>query len=307
MKDINEYEITRMESISYFYMSNCEAWHVFMQALPRPCMSIELVTELSNFCKMVKNYKETHDKGKFIVISSCVKDIFNLGGDIEYFKKLILKKDKDKLLEYGILCIDGLWQLIQLSKDLHSISIVSGTALGGGFELALACNYIIAENNVKVGFPEIKFNLFPGMGAYSFLARQVGSHLASKIILSGANYSAEEMHRLGIIDEIASPGEGFLAAAKYIQKENDKKNGVVHFQRAANYVNPITYEELLEIVKIWVEACLGLNEKDLRLIDLLVGKQYTKGTEQNLISPDTFIKKIYYKNGAADATGLTVG
>ncbi|MBW8310066.1 MAG: hypothetical protein K0M45_10625 [Candidatus Paracaedibacteraceae bacterium] len=114
------------------------------------------------------------------------------------------------------------------------------------------------------------------------------------------------MYRLGIVDKIASPGEGFLAAAKYIQKENDKKNGVTHFQRAANYVNPITYEELLEIVKIWVEACLGLNEKDLKLIDLLVGKQYTKGTEGNLISPDTFIKKIYYKSGDTDVPGLTI-
>ena len=306
MKDINEYELTTGKSISYFYMPDCEAWHVFMQALPRPCMSVQLITELSNFCAMVKSYKETKDEGKFIVISSCVKDVFNLGGDIEYFKKLILKKDKEKLLEYGVLCIDGLWQLIQLSKDLHSISIVSGTALGGGFELALACNYIIAENNVKLGFPEIKFNLFPGMGGYSFLARQVGSHLARKIILSGANYSAEEMYRLGIVDEIASPGEGFLAAVKYVQKEKDKKNGVTYFQRAANYVNPVTYEELLEIVKIWVDACLGLKEKDLRLIELLVGKQYIKGTEENLISPDTFIKKIYYKNGGMGATSLII-
>lgn len=297
--------VTKLNSISYFYVNHSEAWYVFMHELPRPCMSLELIKELSNFINIVADYKQKYNSGKFIVISSSITNVFNLGGDIEYFKKLILMKDKMGLLDYGLKCINGLWQFLELSKDIQSIAVVNGSALGGGFELALATNYIIAEENAKLGFPEIKFNLFPGMGAYSFLSRQVGAHLARKIILSGMSYSSEEMYKLGIVDEVAPTGEGLHTVSKYIQRELDKGNGMMSFRRATNYVNPVSYEELLEIVKIWAEACLGLNEKDLKLIDLLVSKQYTKFKHDNDINIESVISNVFQESNMRIGPGLS--
>ncbi len=62
-----------------------------------------------------------------------------------------------------------------------SIAMVEGSALGGGFEAALAHHFVLA-NNARMGFPEIAFNLFPGMGGYSLVARKAGMRLAEELI-----------------------------------------------------------------------------------------------------------------------------
>ena len=77
---------------------------------------------------------------------------------------------------------------------------MQGDALGGGFECALASDLIVAEERAQLGFPEILFNLFPGMGAYSLLSRRVGMKGAEKMILSARLYTAEELHELGVVD-----------------------------------------------------------------------------------------------------------
>ena len=58
--------------------------------------------------------------------------------------------------------------------DVTTVALLEGDALGGGFECALSCDVVIAEKHVKAGFPEVLFNMFPGMGGMSFLARRVG-------------------------------------------------------------------------------------------------------------------------------------
>ena len=72
--------------------------------------------------------------------------------------------------------------------------MVQGDSLAGGFENALANDVIIAEKRAKFGMTEKIFNLFPGMGAYSFLARRLGTSQAEKMIFGGQTYSAEELY-----------------------------------------------------------------------------------------------------------------
>jgi len=154
-----------------------------------------------------------------------------------------------------------------------TISLVQGDALGGGFEAALTSDIIIAERRSQMGFPEILFNLFPGMGAYSFLARKIGPIQAEKIILSGKLYSAEELYKIGLVDVLVEDGQGEDALYDYVSKQNRHSNGYTALQKAKQRFNPVTYEELIDITDIWVEAALKLSERDLRVMDRFVRSQ----------------------------------
>src|SRR5690606_14589060 len=103
------------------------------------------------------------------------------------------------LLRYATECVDSIHLLhTRLHPDAHTIGLVQGDALGGGFELALACQTIVAERGAQMGFPEVLFGLFPGMGAYSLLSRRVGPKRAEEMMLNGVMYSTEELHAMGI-------------------------------------------------------------------------------------------------------------
>ena len=102
--------------------------------------------------------------------------------------------------------IDYKWERI-LNIKIPVISGVEKYALGGGFELALASDIIIASENAKFGFPEVNLGLMPGLGGTQLLTRIVGSKKASELIMSGDFIDAREAFRLNIISKIVSSSD----------------------------------------------------------------------------------------------------
>jgi enoyl-CoA hydratase/carnithine racemase len=92
------------------------------------------------------------------------------------------------------------------------IAAVSGYALGGGCELALACDMVVASESAEFGQPEILLGIIPGGGGSQRLARVIGKQRAMELVLTGRRVGAEEAHRLGIVNRVAPTGE-WLAAA----------------------------------------------------------------------------------------------
>jgi DSF synthase len=150
---------------------------------------------------------------------------------------------------------------------------VQGDALGGGFEAALASDVIIAEESAQMGLPEILFNLFPGMGACSLLARRIGIRAAEELVLSGKIMTAAELHRLGIVDVVATDGQGETAVRNWIARNAKRRNGMQGVLRARHCIHPITREELEGIVELWVDAAMRLGERDLKMMSRLVRAQ----------------------------------
>lgn len=262
---------------THYDSKNKISW-CLMKATPRPCFSLELMDELQTYTSDIRSQLQTDsDAIDFLVLGSDVDGIFNLGGDLNLFMQLIEEKDAGGLLDYATRCIDMLCNnMNHLESDLTTISLVQGDALGGGFEGALASNVLIAERGSKMGLPEVLFNLFPGMGAYSLLSRKVGAGLAEKIIFSGKLYDAEELYEMGIVDVLAEKGEGELALYQYVKSANRAKNSFQAMRKVKDICNPITREELMDITKIWVDAALNLGKKDLRMMDCLVKRQNVK-------------------------------
>ena len=164
---------------------------------------------------------------EFSVIASRRPGVFNLGGDLMLFLNLIREQDREGLLNYAMYCVDGIFTRITgYDASIVTISLVQGDALGGGFEFALASDILVAESGSRMGLPEILFNMFPGMGAYSFLARRVGMRKAEEILMSGTIYSAEELEKIGVVDVLAPAGEGERVVRDLIRKKVD--NSMAH-------------------------------------------------------------------------------
>ncbi len=249
-----------------------------MKAAPRPCFTLQLLDEIGSYHKQVKaEMAIDQQKYDYLVVGSDVPGIFNLGGDLNLFRSLIKQKNRDILLSYALQCVDILYQnLLHFKLDVTTVSLIQGDALGGGLEAALSSNLIIAERGTKLGLPEVLFNLFPGMGAYTLISRRAGPSVAERMILSGKLYDAEELFELGIVDILAEKGEGELALYKYIKAVKRSPNTYKAMAQVKDLNNRVSYQELVDIANIWADAALELTEKDLRMMDRLVKRQNNK-------------------------------
>lgn len=269
---------------TYYDEHNGIAWG-YMHAEPRPCFSPLLLKELQSWNNhLIDQIDGLENPVNYQVCASSTPGIYNLGGDLSLFHKFIEQRDKDALARYAVTCIEPLYLFAtHLNRpNLKTISLVQGDALGGGFECALAANVLIAERGCKMGLPEILFNLFPGMGAMTFLGRRVGHQKAERIILSGKLYLAEELYEMGVVDVLAEPGEGEKAVYDFIRKDSKSRNGGLAVRAAREISQPISYDELLRITEIWVDAALRLEAKDLRMMERLISRQ--SGKSEGVVS-----------------------
>ena len=136
-----------------------------------------------------------------------------------------------------------------------------------------AFDVIIAEETARCGLPEILFNLFPGMGAYSFLARRVGPVLAEKIIFSGKIYSAHELQDMGIVDQVVKAGEGRNALYDYVSRNSRQFTARRALYKVRRRYSPVDYKEMTDIMSIWVDTALELDKSSLRKMDRLLRAQ----------------------------------
>src|SRR6266513_537108 len=87
------------------------------------------------------------------------------------------------------------------------IACINGFALGGGCELAMACTMRLASENAKLGQPEVKLGIIPGYGGTQRLPRLIGKGLAMQQLLTGDMITAQEAHRIGLVNEVTAPAE----------------------------------------------------------------------------------------------------
>ncbi|MGH8706340.1 MAG: crotonase/enoyl-CoA hydratase family protein [Burkholderiales bacterium] len=253
----------------------------YMKQRGNPCFNLGLLKDIRAFGgELTANsghveFEGAMHKVNYYVAGSRVPKVFNLGGDLALFLLLIRSRDRDALGHYAKLCIDNVHARVQnyFCPALTTISLVQGDALGGGFETALSSDVIIAEESAMMGLPEILFNLFPGMGAYSLLARRIGPRAAEELILSGKILQARRLHEMGIVDVLANDGQGEAVAQAWIAKNSRKRSGFQAVMRVRQQVFPVTREELDAVAETWVDCALRLEDRDLRMMGRVVQAQ----------------------------------
>ncbi|GAB1596042.1 crotonase/enoyl-CoA hydratase family protein [Lysobacter claricitrinus] len=242
----------------------------------RPCFRVELMHDMWSMLSEVSAspLPASSSPLRHVVLASDAPGAFNLGGDLALFASLIRAGDRDGLMRYATRCIDGVHLLHDgLGGDVRTIALVQGDALGGGMELALACQVIVAEEGAEMGLPEVLFGLFPGMGAYSFLSRRIAPHQAERLILEGRILPAEELHRMGIVDVLAPKGEGERVVRELVRQEQRAPHAHLALNRVRRAARSVSYDELLEITAIWVDAALQLDDRSLRTMERIVRAQ----------------------------------
>ncbi len=98
------------------------------------------------------------------------------------------------------------------------IACINGFALGGGCEIAMACTFRLASDNAKLGQPEVKLGIMPGYGGTQRLPRLVGKGVAMQILLAGEMITAQEAHRIGLVNEVTAAAELIPRAEAIAQK-----------------------------------------------------------------------------------------
>lgn len=276
-----------MRQIELEYDAELKALWTFMKPVGAPCFNPGMLNEIRTSDRLFEaNQGRVDIEGslqpvEFHVGASRTPGVFNYGGDLALFSHLIKNRDRAGLLHYAHLCIDTLHgRLTSFGSNAITISLIQGEALGGGFESALASHVLIAEEQARMGFPEILFNLFPGMGAYSILSRRVGARKAEEIILSGKIYTAREMLDIGLIDAIAPEGKGIDAVNTFMRTNSRRANGMRALLECRRHTQPITYQELVGITDVWVDAALRLQDKELKMMGRLVRSQLRQQQEQ---------------------------
>jgi DSF synthase len=254
----------------------------YMRAEPRPCFTSICLQELLEHHAFIETTQNLRTKISgvpninYLVLASDIPDVFSLGGDLSVFKSLIEAGNEEKLTHYANLCVENLWLFYNMEAPVTTISLVQGQAMGGGFEAALSAHVLVAEKSSVMGFPEVLFNLFPGMGAISFLSRKVGMRLAEEMVFSGKTYQATELHEMGVVDVLAEDGQGEQALMQWVAKNHRKSNAFQAIQRSKNRINQLTKKELTDITDIWVKAALKLEPRNLKIMERLVNAQNTK-------------------------------
>jgi DSF synthase len=251
----------------------------FMKPNGRPSYTPGLLRDLDTLQQAIKKESmEARAAGEmpvqYFVLASRIPGIFNLGGDLTLLARHIRAQDRHGLMAYARACIDVLHNnAVGLDVPLMTVALVQGDALGGGFESALACDFVVAERHAKFGFPEILFNLFPGMGAFSLLSRRLDAARAERMILSGKVYEAEELYEMGLINMLAAPGQGEAILRDCLANRGRRFTSQCAVYAARRKAQPLPFEELRDIIEIWVETALRLQEIDLRKMERLVAAQ----------------------------------
>jgi DSF synthase len=251
----------------------------FMNQTGRPSYTYSLGAEIQQVQDWVgNNYAMPANGGpddlRYFVCGSKTPGIYNLGGDLRHFAECIRTRDLAAMRKYAETCVRMQHANSHgFGAPIITMALVQGDALGGGFEHALAFDILVAERSARMGLPEIIFNLFPGMGAYSFLLRRVGRKMAENFILEGKIHTAEELHELGIVDLLVDDGQGEAAIVEYCQPNQQRFAAERAVYLARRVSTPVELEELLRITNIWAETAMSLTDADVRKMERLADAQ----------------------------------
>lgn len=193
---------------------------------------------------------------RVLIITGSGGKAFVAGADIAQMSGMSLEQFKE-YTDYA----HHIFNLIE-NSPCPSIAAVNGYALGGGCELALACDIRVASEKAKLGFPEVKLGIFPGWGGSQRITRISGNGKAKELIYTGEMISAEEALRIGLVERVV-PHEVIMKEAKKLALliANRAPLAVSAAKKAINQGSEIVLDKALDLEKELIFSCFETDDR----------------------------------------------
>jgi enoyl-CoA hydratase len=215
-------------------------------------LNMQTMEELREAFHDLKN-----DKGvRVVILTGAGEKSFVAGADINELQK----NNPVEAKEYTHKGQSVLNLIENLGKPV--IACINGFALGGGCELALACTMRLASDNARLGQPEVKLGIIPGYGGSQRLPRLVGKGIAMQILLTGDMISAQDAHRIGLVNEVV-PAAELIPRAEAIAQAIIKNAplAIQYCLEAVNHGMEMTQEEGLFLEATLFAVCCATEDK----------------------------------------------
>jgi enoyl-CoA hydratase/carnithine racemase len=217
-----------------------------------PCNEIGSLTldELEKFtAALPKLASESHA----LIIHSTLKAGFSAGADLrELYRRSqgVEKVEAVRGVREFLERIHGMMNTLD-AAPLTTIAAVHGVTFGGGFELALVCDIIVADRSARFCFPELRLGLIPGWGGIPRLKRDLGNAVVRDLLLTGRSFNVMKAQQIGLVSQIAAEGEALRVARATASQAGkfDRRTAIA----AKRFMKPIPYEELKREIEIFCE------------------------------------------------------
>jgi len=217
-----------------------------------PCNEIGSATleELERFVETASGFAS---RARSLVIYSRMAAGFSAGADLrELYRRMQSRKADAHEMEVRefLTRIHQVFSWID-SSPLVTVAAVHGVVFGGGFELALTCDMIVADRTARFCFPELRLGLIPGFGGIPRLKRELGNGLVRDLILTGRSFNATKAAAIGLVSQLVSPGEASRVARGVAAQA--AKFDAKTMRAAKRFIKPIPNAEFQEEIRIFCE------------------------------------------------------
>jgi enoyl-CoA hydratase len=222
-------------------------------ALHRPPANEIGTLSLRELERFVIALEASTDRAHALIIYSTIKSGFSAGADLRELyeeSQKVSKNEAARGVREFLERIHGVMNAID-SSPLTTIAAVHGVTFGGGFELALTCDLIIADKMARFAFPELRLGLIPGFGGIPRLKRDLGNAVVRDLLLTGRSFNATKAQSVGLVSQTVAEGESLRVARSTATqlKKFDRQTAIA----AKKFIKPIPYDELKREIDIFCE------------------------------------------------------
>jgi enoyl-CoA hydratase len=217
-----------------------------------PCNEIGSLTldELEQFAANLDSFS---DRAHALIIYSEMKPGFCAGADLRELFSRSQELEPSEAVDGVRAYLERIHRVMNTidASPLTTIAATHGVTFGGGFELALVCDLIIADRMTRFCFPELRLGLIPGFGGIPRLKRDLGNAVVRDLLLTGRSFNTAKLQQVGLVSQVVGEGESLRVARSTAAQlgKFDRRTAVA----AKRFIKPIPYEELRREIDIFCE------------------------------------------------------
>jgi len=217
-----------------------------------PCNELGLVA-LGEAEQLADSLEELSQEAHTLLIFSTLKPGFSAGADLRELYRRSRELEPGEAAKSLRAQLERTHRVMNAidSSSLMTIAAVHGVTFGGGFELALVCDLIIADKTARFCFPELRLGLIPGWGGIPRLKRDLGNAVVRDLLLTGRSMNAVRLQQVGLVSQVVGEGEALRVARATAAQlgKFDRRTAIA----AKRFIKPIPHEELRREIDIFCE------------------------------------------------------